>query len=301
MPIKTRHTRLIAWLSTAGASLMLLVLITSAMIRLGSAECLSSAAPDMLITIARVIHRISASSIGVLLIAIIYFVLKQKPVPSSRIVLLGLISALTVFLAVLGRFSAGAQIPVVTISNVVAGIALFTLFWRLRIEFVPHAATPVVGERQRNLVLGARSLAGLQIWLGSWMAGLIAGLGCTVRPEIGRLVLWPDASAWRALDPLHAASGYVAVNAINWLGFIHTVSASLVLVVTITVGLQLQRLDERMRRLSKLLLVFLTIQGALGIATLIFGPRVWCSVAHNAFAALLMAVLADIHCQFHRR
>jgi heme a synthase len=228
--------------------------------------------------------------------------LRCRPVVRSRIVVLGALIALTVFLAVLGRFTTGNPMPAIVIGNVVAGMALMALFWRLRLEFLPRESYSRPDRRLSALATSARSLSALQIWLGSWVAGLIVAIDCKSWNRSGELTAWPDSAAWSALNPFasSANSGAALSEALNWLTMVHEISAAFVLIVVAMLCISLRRSGGGLHRNAPVLLALLVVQILLGITMVFSGPALWIGVLHNAVAALLLAKLIDVHFRLHR-
>ncbi len=281
---------------------MLVVLVASAVLRMGNSVCADIAYPAMMATLARGVHRISAASIGILLIIIAFFVLRCRPVIRSRIIVLGALCILTSFLAMLGRFTSGNPAPAIVIGNVVAGMALMALFWRMRLEFLPRESYRRPDRQLSVLATSARSLTALQIWLGSWVAGLVAAIGCKPSTSGDELVVWPVAAAWNALNPFRVSIGSIeaSLQALNWLTAVHGLSAVLVLAVVAMLCLSLQRSSGGLPRAAPALMILLGIQVTLGITAIFVKHALWIGVLHNAVAALLLLKLIDIHYRLHR-
>lgn len=302
MNSEPRYGRLIANLCAFAAALMLLALMASALIRIEHNGCTGTVHPESLSAMARVLHRIATASVGILLIVVAFLVLRCRPVVRSRIVVLGLLVILTIFLAVLGRFTSGNPLPAIVIGNVVAGMALMALFWRLRLEFLPRESHAQPDRGLSVLATSARSLSALQIWLGSWVAGLIAAIDCKSWRASDELVPWLDSAGWRALNPFAVPenSDPALSQALNWLTTVHEISAAIVLVTVAMLCVSLRRSGAGLHRNAPVLLALLVMQIALGLTTVFAGQSLWIGVLHNAVAALLLAKLIDIHYRLHR-
>lgn len=296
-----RYGQLIANLCALASALMLLALAASALIRIAHNGCADIADPASLSETARVAHRIGTSLVGILLIVISFLVLRSRPFVRSRVVVLGALVALTIFLAVLGQFTSGNPLPAIVIGNVVAGMALMALFWRLRLDYLPRDSYQRPPRRLSVLATSARSFSALQIWLGSWLAGMIVAADCKSLASIAALVPWPDAAAWSALNPFAVpASGAALSQALSWLTAVHGISAVLVLIAIAMLYVTLRRSGGSLHRSAPVLLALLVLQLALGTATVLAGPILWIGILHNTLAALLLAKLVDIHYRLHR-
>ncbi|HJV79630.1 COX15/CtaA family protein [Noviherbaspirillum sp.] len=297
-----RYARLTANLCGFAAALMLLVLATSAFIRIEHNGCTNIAFPATLTLMSRAMHRVSASSVGLLLIAISFFVLRCRPVVGSRNVLLALLWVLTVFLAVLGRFTSGSVVPAVVIGNVIGGMALAALFWRLRLEFVPRESYQRPERALSKLASTARSVAAFQVWIGSWVAGLIAEIDCKALTSAGKLALWPDVATWKALNPtrIYSAGNADLLRAVNWLSAVHVAVALVLLATVVMLCGRLRHSGGGLNRTAPVLLALLALQLLLGMATIIAGRAVLIGVLHNIVAALLLVKLIDVDYRLHR-
>jgi heme a synthase len=180
--------RLVRHTALGCAALMLAVTTLSAFVRLANVE-LGGAAETDAVLLARGAHRIAASSVLLVVIGLLALSLGPRPYLQREgrhaLVLL----MLTVFLAVLGRWSAGNPAPVVTLGNLLGGFLLFALCWRLAWPMTRSLAPPL----QRLAWLAAAVLV-LQVGFGA--------LGLAVHPwsaVVVLLVIVPFAAAlWRA-------------------------------------------------------------------------------------------------------
>ncbi len=127
--------RLSAW----GAVLTLVILASSVLLRLATRIDDSGTAftvlPESMELTARVAHRLSAMAAGLLAILVALGVASARPVPRTKAVAAVAIVALTVLLALVGRYTPGYRITAITVGNVVGGMALACAFWWLREEY----------------------------------------------------------------------------------------------------------------------------------------------------------------------
>ena len=98
---------------------------------------------------ARLAHRVIASTALLLVLVMVMAALASKPVlwPQGRLAL-GLL-ALALFLAVLGRWTAHARIPAVTLGNLLGGFAMFAL--SVRMALAGGSAHPTSGGAPSRL------------------------------------------------------------------------------------------------------------------------------------------------------
>lgn len=154
---------------------MLAVTTLSAFVRLANVE-LGGAAETDAVLLARGAHRIAASSVLLVVIGLLALSLGPRPYLQREgrhaLVLL----MLTVFLAVLGRWSAGNPAPVVTLGNLLGGFLLFSLCWRLAWPMAGRLAPPL-----QRLASFAAAVLLLQVGFGA--------LGLAVHPWSAVVVL----------------------------------------------------------------------------------------------------------------
>ncbi|HJW56121.1 MAG TPA: COX15/CtaA family protein [Burkholderiaceae bacterium] len=303
-----RQSRLIVRLSVFAVLLMIIILMCSAIIRLTQDNCISLTTPDAIVVAARFIHRISASLVGIVLVIILFLTVRLKPVPVNRIALLIILIALTLFLAMLGKFSSGTIMPAITIANIIAGMAMMTFFWLLRMDFnlavqAPFHLSPRIIRSTRILAPLALFFLLIQICLGSWIAGLNAGIGCNHLPATTSVIYWPDSLILKAIDPfriINVSENLMLSNAIAWLGFIHRLGSLIVVIATIVLAVNLRQYGTSLRRTTTVLLFFLVIQALLGIAMVEWKTTGWIGVVHNAIAAFLLLQIINIYYWFSR-
>ena len=89
---------------------------------------------------ARAVHRVTASSLLVLLLgmAALAWIPRPRADSEGRQILLAL--GLVLFLAVLGPFTSGSRVPAVTLGNLLGGLVLFAVCVRLALRPSPRQA-----------------------------------------------------------------------------------------------------------------------------------------------------------------
>ncbi|HJV63873.1 MAG TPA: COX15/CtaA family protein [Albitalea sp.] len=298
-----RRQRLLQRMAWLCAALVLAITSLSAFLRLSKAglgcepwpQCyvqagasLASGAPpstDAATAAARLAHRIVAVAALVVVLMMVMTTLATRP-PMWRagrhaLVLL----ALALFLAVLGRWTASARVPAVTLGNLLAGFAMFA--WSVRLAQTAGPAHRPTGSSVHGWAAAGAALLVVQIALGGLVSAGHAGLAC---PQLAGC----DASgaSWQALNPWHApaaSNGGVGDASAALVHGAHRAMALLVGVVLLPVGLAAWR---RGRAAGGMLVLLLVLQLALGVvlvwARLPFGA----ALAHNIVAALLLATAA---------
>jgi heme a synthase len=138
----------------------------------------------------------------------------------------------------------------------------------------------------RRSLIGLGALLGTQIFWGALVAGLKAGFIYPTFPLMDGSLLPPD--GWR-MDPaiVNLIDNMVTV---QWF---HRVLATVLLAAAIALYIKVRSSVEnaRFQRLSAALLVLISLQYALGVATLLTHVRIDLAVTHQVHALVIVAVL----------
>jgi heme A synthase len=173
------------WLNrvaSAAAVVVLVIVVSSAYLRQVSVRLNCPAWPDCVQRVtsedpsrvqatgerlARLVHRLSASIAAAMVLLIAYLSWVQQPRVRSDIALAAGLVVLTVFLAVLGRWSKSSQVPLITLGNLLGGMTLMTLLHWVGLRTAGTAGPPILG-RPLALVAGAAlALAFADVALGA--------------------------------------------------------------------------------------------------------------------------------------
>lgn len=235
------------------------------------------------------LHRLVASVLGLLILALSLLALLQK---RDRMLSLTLL-ALTVFLAVLGMRSGGLHDPAVVMGNLVGGFLMLGLLGWLVLRLPP------AGQPARNplrlAVLAALALLGLQILLGGYTSANFAASACHTVPACNGSYL-PGSELLVALDlsRVHAvdSNGFVIGGAERAdIHKLHRLTAVLVLLATLAAGSMALRHGQRLRCAGVLVIALVTLEFGLGVAAIVAALPIALAVAHNWLAALLLLAL----------
>lgn len=243
------------------------------------------------VQIARLAHRVIATGAlaGVLTLVAVCLVGRPRLWRSGLLACAALAFALG--LAILGASTGGSRLPVVAIGNLVGGMLMFALCWRLAAPS-PAAATQRP-RTARSLLAGAVFLLLLvQMGLGALTSASYAGQSCSglfdcVRSADAAHWPWEMLMAWREpfwdpqVLPTHAAAAIVQL--------VHRLGAAVV--VLLAVPLALLSLRGERARAGGWLLVLLGMQLAVGV--LLVGTDLALPVAliHNLLAASMLALV----------
>lgn len=311
-PVQRRRTRL-RQLALWCAALVLLITSLSAFIRLSQsglgcepwpqcfgdtlrAEQQAGAQPVRdapALQLARMTHRVAASVVLLGVIAMVALCFGRRPRLTREGALALVLLFLALGLAVLGWWTSGARAPAIVMGNLLGGMLMLALCWRLAAPRVQAA-----GRTSRGLSL----LAGVgvavllfQLALGALTSGSYAGMSCS-----GALDCLRSAEAggwnWSMLDPWRAPMFAASELPINKAGaltqLVHIMGAALVFMICVPLALLALRGPWRAQGWQ--LLALLALQAVLAMLLVGGGLSLPLVLAHNAVAALLLAVVSRV-------
>jgi cytochrome c oxidase assembly protein subunit 15 len=127
---------------------------------------------------ARVAHRYIATILGVFIVGIFIVALRQGRGRTTSFLVPLAIFSITVFLSLLGYYTPTRSNPLITMGNLLGGMALLGLLWWLMQRDTEHVAVPAGSSGFRPLALCALCLVSLQIVLGGWSSANYASANC---------------------------------------------------------------------------------------------------------------------------
>ncbi len=313
-----RTARLVATLATVAAALVLVVIASSAWLRLtqsglgcnGWPACYgafaktgdatqAAPAPDTIHTAeVRATHRVAAGATGIVIaIAAVLWLIGERRQRGVTVIVVALL-AVTAFLALLGRYTAGTNAPAVTLGNMLGGMALLALAWTLRMKLTASIAPPMSRALRRTAQL-VLLIVVAQVVAGGLVSAKYAALACVSFPDCNG-AWWPTTWSWAAFDPLYslqAASSDTAQALRQTLHIAHRYGAVLAagggVVLAIAMWCRGGGLRAHGARIAGLIL----LQIGLGVALIVAPPLLALTVAHDVVAALLLAAVAAIACR----
>ena len=237
---------------------------------------------------ARILHRLGASTALLLAFVLAWQSLQPQPLqPAGRRATALLV--LMLFLAAVGIWSSDPHRAFVSFINILGGLGLVTLSWRI----VP-ATGPARAQLPRNSLLTS-GLAALvaTVMLGALIGARYAAVTCTTLPACGG-AWWPSGGGWAALNPVVVIAaalppgdeGGVALH------LLHRYCALATLLLLGAAAHRALRLPAT-RRAAVVLLTLLAIEIALGALTVASGMNFWLAVGHSVVATMLLA--AAVH------
>lgn len=312
--LKTAKRRsLVRRMALACTVLVLMITSLSAYIRLGNAglgcadwpQCYGSklrqaqqgidtkTAESGATVAARMAHRLVAVAALLLIILMMMTAFGGKPILWREGWMALALLLLALFLAVLGRWSGNARIPLVNVGNLLGGFAMLALCWRLQRE---GGDTPSAEHKSMTL-LGWLALVVVvcQIASGGMVSAGFGGLSCTGMLECGAAE--PVNLTVEALDPWREpVFASVAAPPANPAGAaIHMVHRGGAVVALLAVGgLAWATICSSRRRTGWSLLGLLGVEILLGIVLVFQSLPLGVALAHNLAAAMLLAALVAL-------
>ncbi len=279
------------------------------------------------------IHRYIASALGLFIIALAIGAARLRDADRPR-VLPWFLVGVVIFQGVLGMWTVTWQLkPLVVTAHLLGGMTTFSLLLWLylsvrRLGLAPPdgnaeplrelrserhlafalqreqaqtaTAAPAPPPRLRLYAGIALALLVCQIFLGGWTSTNYAALACPDFPTCHGS-FWPETDVQTAFTLWHGLGinyeyGILDTEARVTIHHFHRVGAVIVTVTLLTLGIWLlRRGDRRWRLLGTAVLGALALQLSIGIGVVVLQLPLWLAAAHNAGAAVLMAVLVTLN------
>lgn len=241
---------------------------------------------------ARALHRLAASSAGILLLLIVFLGWDALQGAAARLAAVATV-ALAGFLAWLGLITP-SNLPAVTVGNLLGGMTMFALLWWL------HQRGRGSGDGRTLHRLALAALV-LQIALGGMIGARQAVLSCVTLPACAG-GWWPDSVDWRLFNPFFALSesdiGSAAGSATREaLIMSHRYGAVLVATILCVLGVKTVRHGARVAVSGWLLLGMLGLQLLLGAGMVLANFPLPLALLHNLCAALLLGATVGLSWQ----
>jgi cytochrome c oxidase assembly protein subunit 15 len=253
------------------------------------------------------VHRYFASSLGLLILIIAFMAWSKRSEFKQSPVLALLLVAVVILQGMLGMWTVTLLLkPVIVTLHLLGGLTtLALLLWLALGQFVGNSSTGIIASSGlRRFAAIALIVLSVQIALGGWVSTNYAALACGDFPTCHGSWLPGDMDFGNAFHVLRELGqtpqgellSLQALTAIHWA---HRAGALVVALVVGTLALRLLALPA-WRRMGALVLTVLAIQISLGIANVRFNLPLSLAVAHNAVAALLLAILVTAIYLLHR-
>jgi cytochrome c oxidase assembly protein subunit 15 len=243
---------------------------------------------------ARLAHRIAATVVASAILVLTYLCFTQRTRFRTDRVLAVALVGLTVFLAVLGRWTpTSALLPAVTVGNLAGGFTLLAALWWVRLRHTDDDFH-LLARHPRWPAVGVLILVGATVILGALVSANYAALSCTTLPACdGSWWPTPTLDAFDIFRPLPAQEGQ-RVRVAEYAPFLHMLHRYLAAAAALAagaLGLWLIAQGPRWRALGSGVLVLVAMQIGLGVAAVTHSLPLSVVVLHNGIAALLLIVV----------
>jgi len=244
------------------------------------------------------LHRFVASTLGLLIVALVMLALKRKKDRVISIALLGI----TVYLALLGLKSGGLHSPAVVMGNLGGGFLMLGLLgWMLFRQKNDNASDDKFTHNRKlpdGLVTAAVLVLILQILMGGLTSANFAATSCQTLPDCHGSWL-PGKDVWKAMDLSQEHQVTSAGQVIGGQERIdihktHRLLALATTVLLLIVGLMAWKLNGRMRVAGTIVLLLVLVEFSIGIAAIASDLPIGLAVAHNWLAGLLLLGMLKI-------
>lgn len=236
---------------------------------------------------AHALHRLAASSVGVLLVLVVFLGRQELQGMGARIATWTVL-ALAGLLAVLGIVTP-SNLPAVTLGNLLGGMTMVALLWWLHQRGRGESAH--TGGMLFWLALAALAL---QIALGGMIGARHAALACVTLPGCDGS-WWSESTDWRLFNPFFGLPASDTVSAaLAPLAMAHRYGALLVAAILCVLGVRAIRRGAHTAALGWVLLGMLGLQLLLGAAMVLANFPLPLALMHNLCAALLLGATVSL-------
>jgi cytochrome c oxidase assembly protein subunit 15 len=237
------------------------------------------------------LHRLVASVLGLLVMAIAFLSIRGKRQRLASLTLL----TLTIYLAVLGIRSGGLHDPSVVMGNLAGGFCMLGLLgWMVFSSGERDGGSP----RLAWLTVAAIAVLSIQILLGGLTSANFAATSCQTLPDCHG-GWWPGSSLATALDlsrKHQVSSSGQAIGGEERLAIhkAHRLGAILTVIVAFFAALTALRASPAYRAIAVVIIALVTLEFLLGITAILTSIPISLAVAHNWFAGLLLLSLLKL-------
>ena len=248
---------------------------------------------------ARVAHRYIASVLGLFILVIYIMALRQGSARSSSLWVSTALFAIMVFLSLLGYYTPTRSNPLITMGNLLGGMALLGLLWWMMQREAEAGEAPADSAACRPLALLALCLVSLQIVLGGWSSANFASASCPglVRCEGSIMSVANAADAFNPAREVRLDDGGAVIreDALGLLSMTHRLFALLTAAYLAWLVRRLKS-DETLKGTVIALSLFSISQVVLGVSTIWLDIPLLLLTLHNVLAAcLLLACINLLH------
>ncbi len=259
---------------------------------------LTTQGQDMAHRGARIAHRYIASILGVLVVGIFVAALRRGAQRTVGVAVPTAVLLITVFLSLLGYYTPTRSNPLITMGNLLGGMAMLGLLWWMMQREAEQIEENAVAGRWRVWARVGMAMIALQIVLGGWSSANYASANCPglidCQPEL-RVADIPDAFNPARDIALDANGKVIASEALGLMSMTHRLLALLTAAYLAWLVRALKSQRELGATLATLA-AFSIGQLLLGVSNIWFALPLLMLTLHNALAAgLLLTAINLLH------
>lgn len=252
------------------------------------------------------IHRIFASSLGLLMIGLVFIGFRNRSVEGQPLKLPLFMLCFVVLQGLFGMWTVTLLLwPQVVTLHLLGGFATLSLLWLLvqRLgNFHWQFGLPVLEKikKIRWLAVVGLLVVVMQIALGGWTSSNYAALACADLPTchnewIPAMDFSAGFNVFQHIGPNYLG-GQMDNQARTAIHFSHRIGAIVTAVVLLALGISLFMIKEKaVRYMAAVLCAILALQIALGLSNVFFALPLPVAVAHNAVGAVLLLTLVALN------
>jgi cytochrome c oxidase assembly protein subunit 15 len=252
------------------------------------------------------IHRYIAGTLGLLILAITIWSWRRRASdPDQPVVLPTLLLGVVIFQAALGMWTVTLLLkPLVVMGHLLGGFTTLSLLFLLLLIASDRRSTIVKPSFKPWAMLGLIILI-MQIALGGWTSTNYAALACTDFPTCHG-VWMPETDfseafvMWRGIG-VNYEFGVLEHPARTAIHLTHRIGALITFVYLLGLAVAMIKQGGMLASASKVMLVLLVTQVALGISNVVFHLPLTVAVLHNLVAALLLLSVIYVNYVLWRR
>jgi len=254
------------------------------------------------------VHRYMASSLGLMIIALVVVALRNKRDASQPIKLPLFLLGFVILQGLFGAWTVTLKLwPQVVTAHLLGGFTTTTLLAILTLRLsgarMSGFARLRLLDKPKKLAAWTLAAVVIQVFLGGWTTSNYAALACPDFPKC-QTQWWPSLDFESGFDFAHPIGpnyqgGQLDIPARTAIHLSHRIGATVVTVFVLALALAMYRI--RLKAWASLLIFLLIAQVGLGISNIIFGLPLSVAVLHNFGGALLLICTAVINLLLYKK
>jgi cytochrome c oxidase assembly protein subunit 15 len=252
------------------------------------------------------VHRIFASSLGLLTIGLLWMAIRHRRNPAQPLKLPVFMLAFVILQGMFGMWTVTLLLwPQVVTAHLLGGFTVLSLFWLMVQRLGSFRWQPTSQYLEKLAALRMLAVTGLlvvvfQIFLGGWTSANYAALACPDFPTchgvwLPHMDVKQGFNIFQHIGPNYLG-GQLESDARTAIHYFHRLGA---IVVTLVLLLLVARLwltgYALARRMGVVITGVLLLQVGLGVSNILFALPLSVAVAHNAGGALLLLTLVSLN------